>query len=61
MEIVKKQRLSADIALARHPQLNGRRIYLCGNPAMVGAAKKRAFLAGAARGRIHADPFQFRH
>lgn len=50
---------AADLAFARHPALNGWRVFLCGNAAMVKAAKKRAFLAGAALADIHADPFEF--
>ena len=52
---------AADIALARHPGLKGWRVYLCGNTGMVKAARKRAYLAGAALGDIHADPFEFSH
>lgn len=48
-----------DVALRRHPHLKGWRVFLCGNAAMVKAVKKRAFLAGAALGDIHADPFEF--
>lgn len=52
---------AADVALTRHPQLKAWRIYLCGNSEMVKAAKKKAFLAGAALNNIHADPFEFNH
>jgi len=44
-------------ALERQPDLKGWRVYLCGNPAMVNEAKRKAFLAGAALADIHADPF----
>lgn len=50
---------AADIALARHPLLKTWRVYLCGNAGMVKAAKKKAYLAGAALSDIHADPFEF--
>jgi ferredoxin-NADP reductase/ferredoxin len=50
---------AADIALARHPQLKGWSVYLCGNTEMVKTAKRKAYLAGAALNDIHADPFEF--
>ena len=40
--------------------LEGWRIYLCGNPEMVQDTKKLAFLAGASLTDIHADPFELR-
>ncbi len=46
-----------EIALERHPDLKGWRAYLCGNPNMVEASKKKIFLAGAALGDIFADAF----
>ncbi len=46
-----------DIALADHPDLSGWRVFLCGNPDMVNAAKQQTFLAGAAMRDIFADPF----
>lgn len=46
-----------DVALCDIPKLSGWRIYLCGNPAMVNAAKKKTFLAGASMKDIYADPF----
>lgn len=52
---------ASDLALSRHPTLKDWRIYLCGNSAMVRAARKKAFLAGAALADIHADPFEFSH
>lgn len=52
---------AADIALAKHPGLKGWRVYLCGNTGMVKAARKLAYLAGAALADIHADPFEFSH
>ena len=52
---------AADLALARHPQLKGWRVYLCGNTAMVKATKRKAYLAGAALHDIHSDPFEFSH
>lgn len=47
-----------DIAFARHTDLSGFRVYLCGAPAMVHAAKKTAYLQGARMQDIHADPFE---
>lgn len=46
-----------DIALSRHSDLNGWKVYLCGNPAMVTTAKTETFLAGASSRDIFADPF----
>ncbi|MBV1906138.1 MAG: 2Fe-2S iron-sulfur cluster binding domain-containing protein [Pseudomonadales bacterium] len=46
-----------EIAFERHIDLNNTQIYLCGAPAMVKAAQRRAFLAGAELALIHADPF----
>jgi ferredoxin-NADP reductase/ferredoxin len=46
-----------DVALADVSDLSGWRVYLCGNPAMVNAAKTKTFLAGASMQDIHADPF----
>jgi len=47
-----------DIAFARHADLSGFRVYLCGMPAMVYAAKKMAYLHGAQMQDIYADPFE---
>ena len=46
-----------DLALADSPDLTGWRVYLCGNPQMVNAARVETFLAGAASSEIFADPF----
>lgn len=46
-----------DVALADYPKLVGWRIYLCGNPDMVKAAKKKTFLTGASMKDIYADAF----
>ena len=46
-----------DVALADIPDLSGWRVFLCGNPNMVNAAKKQTFFAGASMSEIHADPF----
>lgn len=43
-------------ALQDHPDLDGWRVYLCGNPKMVEEARLETFLAGAASGEILADP-----
>ena len=48
------------IAFADHTTLSGCRVFLCGYPPMVKAAKKAAYLAGAALDDIHADPFELR-
>ena len=47
-----------DIAFGRHTDLSGFRVYLCGAPAMVHAAKKTAYLQGARMQDIYADPFE---
>ena len=49
-----------DLAFADHASLEGWRVFLCGYPPMVSAAKKRAYLAGARLEDIHADPFELR-
>jgi NAD(P)H-flavin reductase len=46
-----------DVALRENPDLTGWRVFLCGNPNMVNAAKRDAFLAGASVRDIFADPF----
>ncbi len=46
-----------DLALKDNPDLTGWRVYLCGNPQMVDAARMETFLAGAASSEIFADPF----
>jgi len=46
-----------DLALKDSPDLTGWRVYLCGNPQMVNAARMECFLAGAASSEIFADPF----
>jgi ferredoxin-NADP reductase len=45
------------VALDESPELTGWRVYLCGNPQMVEAARMQAFLAGAGSSEIFADPF----
>ncbi len=42
------------------PQLSGWRVFLCGSPPMVHAAKRTAYLAGAKLADIHADAFELR-
>jgi len=46
-----------DVALKETPDLTGWRVYLCGNPQMVNAARLETFLAGAGSSEIFADPF----
>jgi NAD(P)H-flavin reductase/ferredoxin len=46
-----------DAALRDNPDLSGWRIFLCGNPDMVNAARRETYLAGAAIDNIFADPF----
>lgn len=47
-----------EIAFREAPDFKNRRVFLCGHPEMVSAAKKRAFLNGAAMQDIYADPFK---
>jgi len=49
-----------DLAFADQASLGGWRVFLCGYPPMVLAAKKRAYLAGARLQDICADPFELR-
>jgi ferredoxin-NADP reductase/ferredoxin len=46
-----------DVALTDNPDLSGWRVFLCGNPDMVSAARQETFFAGASMREIHADPF----
>ena len=46
-----------DVALSEQPDLSGWRVFLCGNPNMVNAAKQQTFFAGASMREIFADPF----
>ena len=46
-----------DCALLDLPDITGWRVYLCGNPDMVQAARMQFFLAGASSAEIYADPF----
>ena len=48
---------AGDLALSDHRILKGWRVFICGNPAMVKAVKRAAYLAGAALADIHGDPF----
>ncbi|HEX7600418.1 MAG TPA: FAD-binding oxidoreductase [Polyangiaceae bacterium] len=47
-----------DVAFSEHPTLAGWRVFLCGAPTMVTAAKKTAYLCGASLADIHSDPFE---
>jgi truncated hemoglobin YjbI len=49
-----------DVALSRHRDLAGWRVYLAGSPAMVLAAAEMAAARGAHRSEIFADPFELR-
>ena len=46
------------VAFSDHPDLSGWRIFLCGAPPMVTAARKTAYLQGAEMLDIHTDPFE---
>jgi len=45
------------IAFGDLADLKGWRVFLCGHPDLVAAARRRAFLSGASMTEIHADPF----
>jgi NAD(P)H-flavin reductase len=45
------------IVLDRHKDLGNWRIYLCGDPGLVFALRKKLFIQGASLKRIHADAF----
>ncbi|WP_455219546.1 FAD-binding oxidoreductase, partial [Kaarinaea lacus] len=46
-----------DVALEKHPDLKGLKVYLCGHPDMVANTKRKAFLFGASLNDIYSDPF----
>lgn len=46
-----------DVALSDHSKLTGWRVFLCGNPNMVKAARKKTFLTGASMKDIYSDAF----
>lgn len=46
-----------DVAILNHPDLTDWRVYLCGNPSMVAAGKRKCYLAGASLSEISSDPF----
>jgi ferredoxin-NADP reductase len=48
------------VAFGDLPQLSGWRVFLCGYPPMVDAARRAAYLAGARLADIHADAFELR-
>jgi len=53
------QGMVLDMAPRDNPGLSGWRVFLCGNPDMVNAAKGEAYLSGAAINDIFADPFSY--
>jgi len=52
-----QQGMVLDVALRDNPSLSGWRVFLCGNPDMVSAGKREAYLSGAGINDIYADPF----
>jgi NAD(P)H-flavin reductase len=48
------------VVLADLPKLAGWRVFLCGNPDLVNALRKRVYLAGAKMSDIYADAFVMR-
>jgi len=49
------------VVFTRLPKLDGHRLFVCGQPALVHALRKRAYLAGASLNRIHCDAFAAPH
>ncbi len=49
------------VAFEDHPELEGRVVYLCGNPDMVYEARYHAILGGVSRAAIWADPYEPAH
>jgi CDP-4-dehydro-6-deoxyglucose reductase, E3 len=49
------------VVFSRHPKLDGHRLFVCGQPALVQSLRKRAYLAGASLSRIHCDAFAAPH
>jgi NAD(P)H-flavin reductase len=49
---------AVDVAFERFPDLGRWRVYLCGAPAAVAAAKREAYLAGARMDDICSDAFE---
>jgi NAD(P)H-flavin reductase/ferredoxin len=45
------------LVFSQHPKLAGWRVFLCGDPRLVFALRKRVLLAGASMKDIHADAF----
>ena len=45
------------VVRARHTNVAGHRVFLCGDPTIVNGLRKKLFLAGAALNDIHADAF----
>lgn len=52
-----RQGMVLDLAMQDNPDLSGWRVFLCGHPEMVKAAKRETYLAGASTKDIFADPF----
>lgn len=49
-----------EIAFPDHPNLKGMKIFLCGYPPMVNAARKKAYLSGADLQDIYTDAFEMK-
>ena len=50
---------ASDVAFERFTDLTGWRVYLCGAPGMVKAARQMAYLAGAELNQIWSDAFGY--
>lgn len=48
-----------EIAMRAHENLKGWRVFLCGHPDMVKAARIAAFIAGVSMENLYSDPFVF--
>ena len=51
---------ASDLALQKHKELTGWKMFLCGEPEMVKDAQQRSYLAGANLDEIHTDPYILR-
>ncbi|VAW94362.1 hypothetical protein MNBD_GAMMA21-775 [hydrothermal vent metagenome] len=51
---------ASDLALLKHKELTGWKVFLCGEPEMIKDAQQRSYLAGANLDEIHTDPYVLR-
>lgn len=60
LQSVRRQRAN-DAAFSDFKALTGMRVYICGHPSMVNAAKMTAYLNGADMNNILTDPFEMKN